>query len=153
MFVGGRTSLRREYPSLSSSRRRCSDSMRCLRTVSRRLEENSIRYLTKYKGKRDTHESRGADSLVLPALLDPGLNSSSSSSSESSLLLVDLVRLWAAAALLGLLAGTAIGLKRCERGTVAAYGMAGGDWEPLPRLVLLSSLYTRAWGATLSGGE
>lgn len=35
--LGGRTALRREYPSLSSSRLRCSDSMRCRRTASLRL--------------------------------------------------------------------------------------------------------------------
>jgi len=58
----GRVSLRRAYPSLSSSRLRCSDSMRCLRTVSRR-------------------ESREAS---VAAMEPPGLNSSSSSSSESS---------------------------------------------------------------------
>lgn len=107
-LVVGRVSLRRAYPSLSSSRLRCSDSMRCLRIVSRR------------------------ESAPPTRLLVVGWKSSSSSSLSSSW------RVGFLRGARERVDGVAIGLKRCaaiERGTAAAAEyIAGGECEPLPRL-------------------
>jgi hypothetical protein len=67
--------------------------------------------------KKFLYESRGAESPP-PVAEGPGLKSSSSSS-DSSLLLLGL-RLCAVALALVRFAGTAIGLKRWDLGTVAA---------------------------------